>query len=99
MSATSTSGTANQAGFAPLASLRLRLPLICISVNITLEQQVRRLDPVVGEDPHAVVGQLMHRVLVVPASDRGNFAAAPVELLLVDLSILVDEYHSKTNQR
>src|SRR5439155_895513 len=97
MSATSTSGTANQAGFAPLASLRLRLPLICISVNITLEQQVRRLDPVVGEDPHAVVGQLLHRDFEVPASERGNIAAEPGDLLIDEPSLLVEAFHEKLN--
>src|SRR3989442_11793500 len=97
MSATSTSGTANQAGFAPLASLRLRLPLICISVNIPLEQQVRRLDPVVGEDPHAVVGQLLHRDFEVPASERGNIAAEPGDLLIDEPSLLVEAFHEKLN--
>src|SRR6266704_2073891 len=97
MSATSTSGTANQAGFAPLASLRLRLPLICISVNITLEQQVRRLDPVIGEDPHAVVGQLLHRDFEVPASERGNIAAEPGDLLIDEPSLLVEAFHEKLN--
>src|SRR2546430_466325 len=97
MSATSTSGTANQAGFAPLASLRLRLPLICISVNITLEEQVRRLDPVVGEDPHAVVGQLLHRHFEVPASERGNIAAEPGDLLIDEPSLLVEAFHEKLN--